>query len=99
MPDHLHLIISGQTDTSDALKAVSGFKYKATSWVNEHRPEFALQDGWYDHIIRASEDWRSQLTYVYLNPVRAGLVADPDDYPFTGAIGSDLKESIIEAHY
>ena len=99
MPDHLHLVLCGQSERADAKAAMDGFKHKSGLWLHGHRPDFAWQGDYYDHIIRRSDDWRRQVFYVYMNPVRRGLVDDPAAWPHTGAIGFDLTESLIDAHY
>jgi REP element-mobilizing transposase RayT len=39
---------------------------------------------YYDHIVRKTEDGRRIAQYIIENPVRKGVVADPDDYPYSG---------------
>lgn len=99
MPDHLHLILCGQYEWSDAKKAVDEFKAKTGLWLGKHRPGVEWQDGYHDHIIRRGEDWRRQVFYVFNNPVRQGLVTDASAWPFTSTIGFDLSELLIDAHY
>ena len=38
----------------------------------------------FDHVIRNDFDLRESFDYVAMNPVRAGYVAQPQFYPFTG---------------
>ena len=99
MPDHLHLVVCGQHDWSDAKKAVDEFKAKTGLWLGANRPTYAWQDGYRDHIIRKGDDWRRQVHYVYVNPVRAGLIEDASAWPLTGAIGFDLIELLMDANY
>ena len=99
MPDHLHLVLCGQHERSDAKKAVDEFKARTGLWLGEHRPTFAWQDDYHDHIIRKGDDWRRQVFYVYNNPVRAGLVKDAAAWLHTGTIGFDLTELLIDANY
>ena len=99
MPDHLHLILCGRKPTSDAKAAMDAFKTQSGLWSGECRPEFAWQDGYHDHIIRKGDDWRRQVFYVYMNPVRKGLTYDPAAWPHTGSIGFDLTELLIDANY
>jgi hypothetical protein len=40
------------------------------------------QDESYDRIIRDDQELEEKLLYMYNNPVKAGLVADPADYEF-----------------
>ena len=91
MPDHMHLILQGTDDTSDAWQAMVDFKQKTGFWLSKNRPEFSWQKDFYDHVIRSDEDLGAQIRYVANNPVRRGLVKNWIDYRFTGAIGVDLR--------
>ena len=43
------------------------------------------QKGYYEHVLREDEDSKEIAHYIIANPVRAGLVQSPDDYPFIGS--------------
>lgn len=46
-----------------------------------------------NHRIRNWDDYAEHQQYVYLNPVRAGLVKHPHDYPYSSACpGFSLDE-------
>ena len=36
----------------------------------------------FDRIIRGADDLEKKVTYIVMNPVAAGLVQHPDDYPW-----------------
>jgi putative transposase len=91
MPDHVHIILLGQSAEADLWQAMVEFKQRVGFWLKHHRPGRSLQKDFYDHIIRGSEDLGAQVRYVMNNPVRRRLVTDWRDYPFTGAIGIDLE--------
>ena len=95
MPDHLHVMLAGIDERADLLEAMYQFKHRSAMWMVRTKQPFRWQKDFYDHIIRASEDWRAHATYISLNPVRAGIAEDPFDYPFTGSIGTDLQEVIL----
>ena len=44
------------------------------------------QDGFHDHKFRTPESETRKWEYVCLNPVRAGLVKRPEEWPFGGEI-------------
>ncbi|MDD2239660.1 MAG: transposase [Kiritimatiellae bacterium] len=46
----------------------------------------AWQEGFFDHALRSSESYSEKWNYVRMNPVRAGLVNNAEDWPFTGEI-------------
>lgn len=83
MPDHLHLLLEAKEGANlirfmKTFKQTSAYHYRRTF----HQPLW--QKGYYDHILRKEEDVRGVARYIFENPVRAGLVASPDDYPFLG---------------
>ncbi len=47
------------------------------------------QKGFFDHLIRSGESHAEKWKYVRVNPVRAGLVAQAEDWPYAGAIQPD----------
>jgi hypothetical protein len=58
-----------------------------------------LQKDFYDRIVRRSEGFAASVRYIALNPVRAKLAADIDSWPFTGSIGCDLKEVLLDSFW
>lgn len=44
------------------------------------------QPGFFDHLLRNNENYAEKWDYVWRNPVRAGLVAKPEDWPYQGEI-------------
>ena len=92
MPHHVHLLIQGRDEASQPKEVIDGFKLTTSLRFARNCPAIRWQRSYYDHIIRKSEDWRGQAPYIYSNPVRAGLVAEPSEYPFTGSMGYELPE-------
>jgi putative transposase len=91
MPEHVHLILRGMAPQADVWRAMVDYKQQTGFWLARQRPTIICQKDFYDHIIRADEDLGAQIRYVLNNPVRRGLVSHWSEYPFTGAIGIDLK--------
>ena len=44
------------------------------------------QQSFYDHALRKAEDVLDVAAYIFENPVRAGIVDDPADYPWSGSL-------------
>ena len=86
MPEHLHLVVRGRLDTSDAkaffrlTKQYSGFYF-----AKQHEGRRLWQRYGHDRIIRDDVELLDRLRYVVRNPVAAGLVDRPEDYPFWGS--------------
>jgi putative transposase len=94
MPDHLHVMIRGQSKDSDARAAMVRFKDLSGKWMSRQKLA-GWQGNFYDHIMRDSDDWREHAMYIALNPVRAGLVTNLFDYPFIGSIGCELQDVVL----
>ena len=54
------------------------------------------QPSFNDRILRDNEATLSVARYIFENPVRAGLVKNPEDYPFLGSAKYSTRE-IMEA--
>ena len=52
----------------------------------EHAGLEAWQRGFFDHVMRNAESYSEKWHYVGENPVRAGLVARAENWPYQGEI-------------
>ena len=76
MPDHLHALLVfrkdiGMSETVRGWKRFLARKYGIT-W----------QDGFFDHRIRNESEYVEKAGYIRMNPVRAGLVHEPEEWPW-----------------
>ncbi len=76
MPDHLHGILS-IPDSSDLARAIGGWK----RWIS-CQTGVLFQEGFFDHRLRSEASAQEKWNYVNQNPVRAGFVKNPDEWPF-----------------
>ena len=83
MPDHIHLFVRGDANFSLS-NWVAGLK-RAIAIAPKIRGKF-WQPTFFDHILRNDESYREKWEYVRLNPVRAGLVKDSQEWPYQGEI-------------
>ena len=78
MPDHVHLIFTlyehvTLANTMKMIKSTSARKIGGgTVWQREY----------FDRMMRSDEDLMAKCEYVAMNPVRAGLVENIEDYPW-----------------
>ncbi len=77
MPDHVHLIITMAMGSERTL----GEWVKAFKSVVGNR-EIKWQAGFFDHVLRSDESRSDKWEYIRMNPVRAGLVAKPEEWGF-----------------
>ena len=87
MPDHVHLfVVMPPADVTlprwiQSLKAVIGKELLTLGHAKPH-----WQEGFFDHLMRSGESYAQKWAYVRENPVRAGLVASTEDWPYQGEI-------------
>ena len=76
MPDHLHAIMS--------FSPAVGMKRSIAQWkryVSTNSPVVWQRD-FFDHRLRQDESYIEKAHYIRMNPVRAGLVNDPEQWTF-----------------
>jgi putative transposase len=88
MPDHVHWFMAPARGAVALSMAVAKWK----EWTSKRllvatRQEKPLwQPGFFDHVLRSTESRSLKWAYVRDNPVRAGLVTSPEQWPYFGAI-------------
>jgi len=89
MPDHVHFFCApcrqdhrslsqwvGSFKQWTSKRLLAAFNLEAPFW----QPEF------FDHLLRSEESYAEKVDYVKRNPVRAGLVETPEQWPWKGQI-------------
>ncbi len=88
MPDHMHLILTpclGPRGKPWTLVRIAGsIKSYSAHQINRRAGRLGpvWQRGFYDRIVRSESDLEEKVRYLWENPVRAGIVEAPEDYPF-----------------
>ncbi len=83
MPDHAHVLFALETD--EALPTVvARLKAVTAREANRvlHRSGPFWQGGFHDHALRTDESRERVARYIIANPMRAGLVEDPWQWPY-----------------
>ena len=84
MPDHLHVLLSPAASRIPMSRWLREFKSHTTRQHQLRAGQAGLwQRSAHDHVCRDGETAESVLTYITNNPVRAGLVAGWQDWPWT----------------
>ncbi len=86
MPSHLHLLIAGSDESrlipfAQRFKQLTGYHFKA------RYGQPLWQRSFHDHVLRGEEDIAQVAEYIWNNPVRAGLVTNREEYPYSGPLG------------
>jgi putative transposase len=99
MPDHLHLFCA-PNDLKFTIERWIGFwkdqlaknlkkqggAGAGVAAATPYQAEWKFQTGGFHHRLRDGENYAQKWQYVRENPVRAGLVARPDDWPYFGRV-------------
>lgn len=88
MPDHVHLFCA-PTSLAPQVSLSSWMAYwkrtSTRSWPFSGEKPIWQKDYW-DRQLRSVEHYEGKWNYIVQNPVRAGLVQKPDDWPYQGVI-------------
>jgi putative transposase len=88
MNNHIHLIIRPKEKISNLYFSLAQIMHSLKSYsakqVNKavHRNGKVWLEERYDRIIRDDDDFMNKMNYTIYNPVRAGLVDNPEEYPW-----------------
>ena len=77
MPDHMHLLIS----FPQSEKRIQTIVSKCKEWTAKSL-KIDWQRDFFEHRLRKEESFREKADYIFLNPVRAGLVKEKEDWSY-----------------
>ena len=88
MPNHVHVLIEPRMSLS---KIIQSWKTFTGRWGLAHSAELELgvpgKNFWmreyFDRYIRDEEHFNKAVAYIHNNPVKAGLCAAPEDWPWS----------------
>ena len=75
MPDHLHALVACPR-TEDLNKVMTAWKRHTA-----RQQGIIWQKGFFDHRLRTDESFEEKASYIRMNPVRSGLVIQPEEWP------------------
>ena len=82
MPDHIHLFAAWIDGSIELEDWVQFWKSQFSRTLPEYSGRW--QSGHWDTRLRGVRNYESKWEYVRCNPVRHGLVARPEDWPYQG---------------
>jgi REP element-mobilizing transposase RayT len=87
MPDHLHLVLTPLADGDgpySLMQIMQTIKGTSAHRINQllDRKGRVWQEESFDRVLRREEAIEDKVDYILLNPVRAGLVRLPWEYPW-----------------
>jgi len=86
MPNHVHLLVTPRVTSREWLGPLKGFTaHQAHRMLGLKTAQPFWQDESYDHLVRGDEECQRIRRYIEWNPVKAGLAAAPEDFPYSSA--------------
>ena len=95
MPDHLHMLVGGETAVSDARRFIDLARQLSGYAHRQATGDRLWQRSTWDRVLRSDDDTTTVIRYLLLNPVRAGLVERPLDYPGSGSLVFD-RDALLD---
>jgi putative transposase len=85
MPNHVHKVILPRAPLARITKSIKGFTARQANEILARTGERFWQDESYDHWVRSDKELQRIIAYVERNPVRAGLAASIEEWPWSSA--------------
>jgi putative transposase len=85
MANHVHLLIRPKIRPDRLLKSLKGASAREANKLLGRTGEAFWQKESYDHWVRNDEEYARIRNYIERNPVKAGLVDTPEEYPWSSA--------------
>jgi putative transposase len=87
MPNHAHVLVTPRVETTRWLGPLKGFTAHEANKILCRSGQPFWQDESYDHLVRSSVEFDRIQSYIENNPVKAGLVAQPENWRWSSAGG------------
>jgi len=85
MANHVHVLLLPLVAPSHLLKSLKGATARAANLLLGRTGEPFWQRESYDHLVRDEQERRRIAAYIENNPVKAGLVSQAEEYPWSSA--------------
>jgi putative transposase len=85
MPNHVHLLLQPKTALPVITRWLKGSTARKANLILGRTGEVFWQDESFDHRVRDEAELDRLVRYVERNPVSAGLVVNPRDWPWSSA--------------
>jgi REP element-mobilizing transposase RayT len=85
MGNHVHALLFPRVSPSHLMKSLKGATAREANRILDRIGQPFWQAESYDHWVRDEAEFNRIVRYIETNPVRAGLVARPEDYIWSSA--------------
>ncbi len=84
MPNHVHVLVTplGDHSLSGIVHSCKSYTGNQANKILERNGKFWYED-YFDRFVRDEDHFAAIVNYIHLNPVKAGLCADPEDWEWS----------------
>ncbi len=97
MANHVHVLLLPKTHPSRLLQSMKGSTAHEANRILGLTGRKFWQAESYDHWVRNERERARIAAYIENNPVKAGLVAHPEEYRWSSAYPGERLDTIVEA--
>jgi REP element-mobilizing transposase RayT len=96
MPDHAHFFCVPTPQGKPLPFFIGKWKEWTAKFLHQRagEPMPIWETQFFDHVLRSGESYSEKWEYVRRNPVRAGLVSSPEQWPFQGCFHEFRVEEV-----
>jgi len=87
MPNHVHVVLTPHAPLSRITNTLKGVSARHGNQILGRTGKPFWQYESYDHWVRTRSEYQRIVAYIERNPVAAGLVEKPEDWPWSSARG------------
>ena len=85
MANHVHVLLAPSAPLEQITQQIKGASAREANLILGRTGEPFWQKESFDHWVRNPGEWQKIRSYIEGNPVAAGLVARPEDWPWSSA--------------
>jgi REP element-mobilizing transposase RayT len=85
MSNHVHMLIEPRAELRRITESIKRYSAREANKILDRTGQPFWQIESYDHWVRTCQEFDNIVRYIEFNPVKAGLVANPEEYPWSSA--------------
>lgn len=85
MANHVHLLVTPRVQVSRFMQSLKRFTAREANRMLDLTGQPFWQDESYDRLVRDRTEFQRIARYIEMNPVNAGLVQTPEEFPWSSA--------------
>ena len=94
MANHVHLLITPRVQISKLMQSLKRLTAREGNRILGLTGRPFWQDESYDRVVRDDTEFRRITRYIAMNPVNAGIVATPEEFPWSSARPIDNRPQV-----